>query len=86
MTVRTSQLVCREIKTEGPDCALFAFANITAMAEDKAKTCPAKIAADLRGGLAQVLWARGTWEWSRRGFWQQHPAGFTGAEITFLRE
>ena len=73
-------------QTEGPECALFAFANITAMVEGNAKTYPAKIAADLRGGLAQVLWARGMWGWSSPGLRQQHPTDFTGADITFLRE
>ena len=68
------------------DCAMFAFANITALAEDNAKTCPADVAASLRGKLAQVLWTRGTWNCKGPELQQHHPAEFTGADITLLRE
>jgi len=71
---------------QGVDCALFAFANITALAEDHAKTCPAEAAASLRERLAQILWARGTWTLTHPGYRQLHPAEFTGADITCLRQ
>ena len=67
------------------DCALFTFANLTALAADSPRTCSATDAADLRELLPRVLWARGNWEISDQSK-RLHPADLTGADVTLLRE